>query len=98
MVLAFVITSFHAARIQERLFRNIVEVTADERLEAAHGLVDRDVDAGQAGEDLRDEQRLRQEPLDLACPGHAQAVLFRELVEARMAMMSCSSRARCSTS
>ena len=58
MVLAFAITSSTPPYVQERLFRNVVEVAADERLEAAHGLFGGDVNAGQVREDLGDEERL----------------------------------------
>src|SRR5271165_2846754 len=70
------------ADVQERLLGDIVEVASDEGFEAPHRLVDRDVDPGQAREDLRHEQGLRQEALDLPGARHAQAVLLGELVEA----------------
>ena len=70
-----------AADVEERLLGHVVELAVDERLEALDRLLDRHEDAGQTGEDLADEERLRQEPLDLAGPGHRDLVLLGELVE-----------------
>src|SRR4051795_9537194 len=73
--------ALHATDVEERLLRHVVELALVERLEALDGLLDRHVDAGKAGEDLADEERLREEPLDLAGPGHDDLVLLGELVE-----------------
>ena len=54
-------------------------------------LLDRHVDAGQAGEHLADEERLRQEPLDLAGPGDGDRSSSESSSRPRMAMMSWSS-------
>ena len=53
----------------------------DDLVEPAHRLLDRHVLARAAGELLGDEERLRQEALDLARPLHGQLVLVRELVD-----------------
>jgi hypothetical protein len=68
----------------------VVVIAGDEALEArivsppGHEL------AGRAGEHLGDEERLRQEALDLAGAGNRQLVLFDSSSMPRMAMMSCS--------
>ena len=54
----------------------------DDLREAAHRLLDRHVLARAAGELLGDEERLREEALDLARPLHGQLVLVGELVDA----------------
>src|SRR5947207_8347226 len=69
------------AHVEERLLGKIVELAVDEQFEGLDGLVDRHVDPLEAREHLTDEERLRQEPLDLAGPVHAHAVLLGELVE-----------------
>src|SRR3954468_21614098 len=69
------------ADVEERLLREIVELALDEQFEGLDGLVDRDVDALEAGEHLTDEERLREEALDLARPVDGDPVLLGELVE-----------------
>ena len=54
----------------------------DDLLEAADRVGDRHVLAFEAGELLRDEERLRQELLDLARARHGELVVFRQLVDA----------------
>src|SRR5450631_3660755 len=67
--------------VEERLLGNLVELAVHERLERLDRLLDRHVDALEAGEDLADEERLRQEALHLAGTRHDNAVFFGELVE-----------------
>ena len=57
-------------------------LAVDDLLEAADGLGDRHVLARAPGERLGDEERLRQEALDLARPADRQLVLVGELVDA----------------
>src|SRR5690242_1605079 len=49
-------------------------------LEAAHGLLDRDILPGRAGEDFRHMERLRKETLDLPSPENSELVLGRKLI------------------
>src|SRR5260370_1353632 len=70
------------ADIEECLLGNMVELAADERLEALHGLFDRHEDPLQTSEDLAHEERLAQVLLHLAGPGDGDLVLLGELVEA----------------
>src|SRR5829696_5942246 len=60
----------------------VVVLALDQALEALDGVLEGDELAGGAGEDLGDEERLRQEALDLAGARHRHLVLFRELVHA----------------
>ena len=53
---------------EERLLGQVVVLALAERLERGDRLLERDVLAGDAGELLGDEERLRQEALDLAGP------------------------------
>ena len=66
----------------EGLLGDRVVLAVHDLLEALDRLRDRHVLAGQPGELLRDEERLRQEPLDLARARDRELVLFRELVDA----------------
>src|SRR5258708_407835 len=61
---------------------DVVELAIKDHLEAANGLLDRDVFARSAGEDLGDGERLGKEALDLAGAIDGLLVLGRELVEA----------------
>src|SRR5262249_461196 len=54
--------------VEERLLGGVVELAVDERLERLHRLVEWHEDARQTGEHLAHEERLREEPLDLAGP------------------------------
>src|SRR5881628_2264570 len=65
----------------EGLLRQVIMLSFQDLPEGAHRLGDRHVFALQAGELLRHEERLRQEFLDLAGPGHDELVLFRKLVD-----------------
>src|SRR3954462_1105145 len=65
-----------ATDVQERLLGDVVEIAVDDLLEGLDRLGPRREPAGQAGEDLGDEHRLRQEPLDLAGPVDGEAILF----------------------
>src|SRR3712207_2445820 len=60
----------------------VVVLAVDDLLEAADGLGDGHVLAGEARELLLDEEGLREEALNLARAGDHQLVLFRKLVEA----------------
>src|SRR6187399_515370 len=71
-----------AAGHVERALRDVVVLAVDDLLEALDRVGDRHVLALQAGELLGDEERLREEPLDLAGPGHRQLVVFGQLVDA----------------
>src|SRR5690348_6846638 len=64
------------ADVEERLLRHLVELAVHESLEGFHGLGHGDVDALDPGENLGDEERLRQEPLDLARPRNGDTVLL----------------------
>ena len=57
---------FDAADHVERLLRQVVVLAVDDRLEAADRVLQRDVLARRAGEDLGDRERLREEALDFA--------------------------------
>ena len=70
------------ARQVEVLLGNLVVLAFDDLLEAADRVGDRHVLAFEAGELLRDEERLRQELLDLARARHGELVVFRQLVDA----------------
>src|SRR4051812_43347641 len=72
----------HTATHEERLLGILVELALGEPAERVDGLVERDELAGDAGELLRDEERLREEPLDPAGPVDQNAVLFGQLVDA----------------
>src|SRR5690606_8886002 len=58
-----------AADHVERLLRQVVVLALDDALEAADGVLERDVLARGAGEDLGDVARLAEEALDLAGAG-----------------------------
>src|SRR5258708_31302981 len=66
----------------EILLRLLVVVAIDGLLEPADRVGDRHVLALEARELLRDEERLRQESLELAGAGHGEPVVFRQLVDA----------------
>src|SRR5262249_1447781 len=59
----------------------VVVLAVEDLAEAPHRLLHRHVDARAPGEHLRDEERLRQEALDLARPRDGQLVLVGELVD-----------------
>src|ERR1700710_2894079 len=59
----------------------VVVLAVEDLAEAADGLGDRHVLAGAAGELFGDEERLREETLDLAGPRDRLAVLVGELVD-----------------
>src|SRR5581483_8001818 len=67
----------------ERLLRQLVVLALDDLAEPADRVLELHVLAGRAGELLRDEVRLREEPLDLPRPGDRQPVLVRELLDAQ---------------
>src|SRR5215216_6498698 len=62
---------------QEGAFRDVVVLALDDLLEGAHGLLYWNVGAGRARELLGDEERLREEALDLARPLNGELVLVR---------------------
>src|SRR5256714_5202173 len=64
------------ALVVEGLLRDVVELAVDELLEGLDGLLGGDVGAGQPGELLGNEERLRQEQLDLPGPGHQDLVVL----------------------
>src|SRR5450756_817510 len=71
-----------AADHEEGLFGQVVALAVDEGLEAAHGVGQRDVLAGDAGELHGDVERLREEARDLARALHDHLVHVGELVHA----------------
>src|SRR3990172_4353554 len=73
---------FDGADQVERLLRDVVQLAPGYHLEALDGVLYAHVLAGRAGELLRDEERLREEPLDLPRPRDDHLVLLRELVHA----------------
>ena len=75
----------------ERLLRHAVVLAVGDFLEAADGLVDRDVLAFEAGELRRDEERLRQERWILRARDTASLSSSDSSSMPRMAMMSCRS-------
>src|SRR6478752_3510283 len=70
-----------AADVEEGLLRDVVEVTADDRVEGLDRLLDRDRGAFDAGELLGHVGVLREELLDAARAGDDDLVLFGELVD-----------------
>src|SRR2546422_4179608 len=64
------------------LFLHRVVLAFDDLLETPNRLGDRHVLAVETGELLRDEEWLRQEPLNLARARDRQSILFRQLVDA----------------
>ena len=63
-------------------FRQVVPLAVAQLLEAADRVLQRRELAGLAGERLGHEERLRQEPLDAAGPGHDLLVLFAQFLDA----------------
>src|SRR3954451_10773579 len=74
---------FDRAHHVERLLREVIVLAVHNLTEAADGVGDRHVLAGEAGELLGDEERLRQEALDAARPADGQLVFLGELVDAQ---------------
>ena len=70
------------ADVHERLVGQVVPLAVAELVEGADGVRARDVDAREAGELLGDEERLREEALDLAGAADDELVFFRQLVDA----------------
>src|SRR5882672_3968468 len=79
-LLGFVERLVDGADHVERLLGQRIALTIDDHLEAADGLLERNVLARRTGEHLRDVERLRQETLDLARTRHCQFVLWRQLI------------------
>src|SRR5215211_3112091 len=71
-----------AALHVEIVFRNSIVLAVENLLEAAHGIGDRHLLAFTAREDLRDAERLAQEPLNLSRPIDGHLVVRRQLVDA----------------
>src|SRR5687768_11768223 len=71
-----------AARHEERLLGQVIELALGEPLERADSLVELHVLARDAGELLRDRERLRHEALQTARAGDDLLVVLRELVHA----------------
>src|SRR5918993_3680067 len=67
----------------ERLFRHAVVLAFRNFLEALDGFFDRHVLAFEARELRRDEERLRQEPLNLARARYRKLVFFGQFVDAK---------------
>src|SRR5215469_408373 len=67
----------------EGLLGQVIVFALAQPLEAADGIGKLDEDAGRAGEDFGDVERLRQEALDLARARHRQLVLFRQFIHAK---------------
>src|SRR4051794_41017194 len=68
---------------EERLLGEVVVLALGQRLERGEGLLERDERALEAGEGLRDEGVLGQEPLDPARALDQDLVLLRQLVDAQ---------------
>src|SRR3990172_13012576 len=66
----------------ERLLRQAVVLAVNDAAEGSDGVLQGHVLARGAGEHLGDEERLRQELLDLARPRYGELVLFGQLVHA----------------
>ena len=71
----------NVADVQERLLGKIVETTIDDGFEGLDRFGDRHVLTVKAGEDLGDEERLRQEALDLTGTRHREPILFGQFVQ-----------------
>src|ERR1041384_4018705 len=71
-----------AALHVEGALGEVVVLAVEDLAEASHRLAHRHVLAAATGELLGDEERLREEALDLACPGNRLLVLVGELVDA----------------
>src|SRR6185295_14175089 len=67
---------------EERLLRQVVDLAVEDLLEARDRVLDRDVLAAPAGEDLGDEERLAGVPLQAARPADERLVLGGQLVDA----------------
>ena len=67
---------------EERLLRERIGLALEDLLERRDGVLDRDVLALAAGEDLGDRERLAHEPLEAPSPGDRGLVLLGELVDA----------------
>jgi hypothetical protein len=65
----------------EVAFRDVVELAVEDHLESAHRVLDRDILAGGAGEDLGNVERLGKETLDLAGAIDGEFVLGGELIQ-----------------
>src|SRR4249919_1931778 len=79
-LLGFLDRFLDAADHVEGLFRQVVTFAVADHLEAADGLLQRDVLALRAGEHFGDGERLREKALDLARARHGLLVVFRQLV------------------
>src|SRR5205085_5322630 len=64
----------------ERLLRQVVMLAVENLAEAANRFLEGNVLARTVGEDLGDEERLREEPLDLPGARDQQLVVLRELI------------------
>src|SRR5216683_505050 len=73
---------FDGADHIERLFGKMVVLAFAQSAEALDGVGEVDELAGRAGEDFGDEERLRQEALDLARARDSDLVLFIQFVHA----------------
>src|SRR5687768_7077676 len=72
---------FDVADVQERLFRDRVDLAAADRVEALERFGDLDVLAFLAGELLRDVEGLAEEALDLARAADDELVFFAQLID-----------------
>src|SRR5690606_23518280 len=68
------------ADVHERALRQVVALAVAQTLEGVDRVLQRRVDAGEAGEDFGDEERLAEEALDLAGAAHDQLVLFAQFI------------------
>ena len=71
-----------AANHVERGLRQVVELAGDDALERVDGDFERDLDAGRAGEDRGDVERLAEEALDLAGAGSEVSALLGRIPSA----------------
>uniref|UniRef100_A0A6B0UTC5 Putative secreted protein n=1 Tax=Ixodes ricinus TaxID=34613 RepID=A0A6B0UTC5_IXORI len=82
-LLCLLVHLLNGAHHVEGHFRQVVQLTFQDLVEATDGLVDGHKLASLAGEDLGHLEGLGEETLDLTGPGHRQLVLFRQLVHAQ---------------
>src|ERR1700737_5080924 len=73
---------FDGADHVERRFRQMIVLAFADGAKTLDGVGEVDELAGRSREDFGDEERLRQEALDLAGAGHRDLVLFGEFVHA----------------
>jgi len=74
---------FDTADVEERILGKLVACSVEDHLEATDRILEFDVFARITRELLGDEERLREEFLDLSGPGNGQFVVVRKLVHTK---------------